>query len=272
VVAALRSIRVRRGLVGLLALLALYGLAAQIASGRLPTRVSLPMHDIEGVELLPTYSSLVEEGVFLVQAGILLKGAAVSAGRVLAGLVLGSVVGIALGLAMGWAARVEYALDPWVVLLRFTPALALLPLYVLWFGLGEAAKIGLIATGVAVVTLQGAYQGVRGIPGVYWDAAAALAAPRSLVLRRIVFPAALPQILASLRIAIALGWVTVIAAELIKPSMPSLGYLLALAGAYPRVPTIVIALAAIALLVLVSDGLTLAAYRWATRWMRRRYA
>ena len=126
--------------------------------------------------------------------------------------------------------------------------------------------------GVAVVTLQGAYQGVRGIPGVYWDAAAALAAPRSLVLRRIVFPAALPQILASLRIAIALGWVTIIAAELIKPSMPSLGYLLALAGAYPRVPTIVIALAAIALLVLVSDGLTLAAYRWATRWMRRRYA
>jgi len=54
--------------------------------------------------------------------------------------------------------------------------------------------------------------------------------------------------------------------------MPSLGYLLALAGAYPRVPTIVIALAAIALLVLVSDGLTLAAYRWATRWMRRRNA
>jgi len=100
----------------------------------------------------------------------------------------------------------------------------------------------------------------------------ALAAPRRLVLRRIVLPAALPQILASLRIAIALGWVTVIAAELIKPSMPSLGYLLALAGAYPRVPTIVIALTAIALLVLVSDGLTLAAYRWVTRWMRRRHA
>ena len=90
---------------------------------------------------------------------------------------------------------------------RRAVALALLPLYVLWFGLGEAAKIGLIATAVAVVTLQGAYQGVRGIPGVYWDAAAALAAPRSLVLRRIVLPSALPQILASLRIAIALGWV-----------------------------------------------------------------
>ena len=62
-----------------------------------------------------------------------------------------------------------------------------------------------------------------------------------------------------------------VVAELIKPTMPSLGYLLALAGAYPRVPTIMIALAAIALLVLISDGLTLVAYRWATRWVRRRH-
>ncbi len=271
-VAALGSARVRRGVVGLLALFALYGVAAQVASGRLPTRVSLVVHEIEGVELLPTYSSLAEEAAFLVQAGILLEGAVASTVRVLGGLLLGSVVGITLGVAMGWAPQLEFALDPWVGLLRFTPALSLLPLYVLWLGLGEAARIGLIATAVAVVTLQGAYQGVRGIPRVHWDAAAALAAPPGLVLQRIVLPGALPSILASVRIAIALAWVTVIAAELIRPSMPSLGYLLALAGAYPRVPTIVVALATIAALVLVSDGLTLAVYRRATRWMRRRYA
>ena len=105
---------------------------------------------------------------------------------------------------------------------------------------------------------------------MYWGRAAACGAaePRAPAYR----PPARCRDPASLRIAIALGWVTIIAAELIKPSMPSLGYLLALAGAYPRVPTIVIALAAIALLVLVSDGLTLAAYRRATHWMRRRYA
>ena len=204
-VAALRPARLRRGLVGLLGLAALYGLAAQIASGRLPTTVYMAPHEIEGVELLPTYSSLAEEATFLVQAGILQSGVAVSTGRVLIGLLLGSAVGIALGLAMGWAAGLEYVLEPWVVLLRFTPALALLPLYVLWFGLGEVSKVGLIATSVAVVTLQGAYQGVRGIPRVYWDSAAALAAPRRLVVRRVILPAALPQILASLRIAIALG-------------------------------------------------------------------
>jgi sulfonate transport system permease protein len=270
-VAALRSVRLRRGLLGLLGLAALYGIAAQIGSRFLPTTISMVPHDIEGVQLLPTYSSLGEEMVFLVQSGILQNGVAVSAGRVLAGLLLGSVVGIIVGLVTGWAVRLEYVLDPWVVLLRFTPALALLPLYVLWFGLGETSKIGLIATAVAVVTLQGAYQGVRGIPHVYWDAAVSLAAPRLLVLRRVVLPAALPQILASLRIAVALGWVTVVVAELIKPTMPSLGYLLALAGAYPRVPTIFIALAAIAVLVLVSDGLTVLAYHRATRWMRKQH-
>jgi ABC-type nitrate/sulfonate/bicarbonate transport system permease component len=87
----------------------------------------------------------------------------------------------------------------------------------------------------------------------------------------VVLPAALPQILASVRISVALAWVTVVVAELIKPTMPSLGYLVALAGAYPRVPTIVVALAAMAVLVLVSDGLMLGAYRWGTRWMRTQH-
>ena len=270
-VAALRSARLRRGLVGLAGLAALYGIAAQIGSRFLPTTVSLAPHDIEGVELLPTFASLGEELVFLLQSGILPKGVAVSAGRVLAGLLLGSVIGIVVGLATGWAVRLEHVLDPWIALLRFTPALALLPLYVLWFGLGEPARVGLIATAVAVVTLQGAFQGVRSIPHVYWDAAASLAAPRRLVLRRVILPAALPQILASLRIALALAWVTVVVAELIKPSMPSLGYLLALAGAYPRVPTIIVALATIAMIVLVFDGLTLLAYRRATRWVRKQH-
>ena len=269
-VAQRHAARWRRGLVGLLGLAALYGLAAHIGSGRLPTTVYLAPHEIEGVELLPTYSSLAEEATFLARAGILQRGAAVSTLRVLIGLLLGSIVGVALGLAMGWAAGLEYVLEPWVVLLRFTPALALLPLYVLWFGLGEMSKVGLIATGVAVVTLQGAYQGARGIPRVYRDSAASLGAPRRLLVRRILLPAALPQIFASLRIAIGLAWVTVVVAELIEPTMPSLGYLLALAGAYPRVPTIMIALAAIGLLVLIFDGLTLVAYRWATRWVRRR--
>lgn len=270
--ASARATRVRRALLSFAVLAALYGVVAEIASPLLPRRIWITVHYVEGVELIPTYASLAEEAVFLVRAGLLQGGIAVSGARVLGGLLLGSLVGIPLGLAMGWAARFADLVEPWVVLFRFTPALALLPLYVLWFGLGEAPKILLIATGVAVVTLHGACEGVRGLPRVYLDAAAALGAPAPMLLRRVLVPAALPHIVASLRIATALAWVTIVVAELIRPTMPSLGYLLALSGAYPRVPAIVIAILAIGLLVLASDLLAVAAYHRATGWMRRRVA
>jgi len=270
VVTAAASAPVRRALVALVALALLYGVVSEIGSRVLPRRIWMATHYIEDVELTPRYASLAEEAVFLVRAGILQASVLVSSGRVLAGVLLGAAVGLPLGLAMGRAAGLESLLGPWVAFFRFTPAFALLPLYVLWFGFGEGPRVGLIATAVAIVTLHGAFEGARRIPRVYLDAAASLGAGRVLVLRRLVLPAALPSLVSSVRIATALAWVTIVVAELIKPAMPSLGYLLALAGAYPRVPTIVVAIATTGVLVLASDVAVLVAYRWATRWMRRR--
>jgi sulfonate transport system permease protein len=261
---------VRRALLSLLALAALYGVAAEVGSDRLPRRFWLGPHYIENVELLPRYASLSEELVYLTRSGLLPRGAAVSTGRVLAGLTLGAAVGIPIGLAMARRPRLGQALAPWVVLVRFTPAFALLPLFVLWFGAGEAPKILLIATAVAVIMREGATAGVANVAHVHLEAAAALGAPRALVLRRLVLPAALPHLLASFRIAVGLAWMTMVVAELIAPEMPSLGYLLALSGVYPRVPTIALGIATIGLLVLISDALVLALYRRGTRWMRRR--
>jgi sulfonate transport system permease protein len=265
------KVRLRRGFVALAALVVAYGLVAHATRGWVPTTAWMVVHEIEHVELLPTYSSLAEEMTFLLRARILLQAMAVSAGRMLAGFVLGALIGLALGLLMGRAARLEALLEPGVALLRFTPALALLPLYVLWFGFGEVPKVLLVATAVGIVSLQGAWEGARNIPRAYLEAAEGLGATRGLVLRRIVLPAALPRIISGLRIAIMLAWVTLVVAELIEPTMPSLGYLLALAGAYPRVPTMVVALAAIAVLVFLFDAVALAAYRGATRWMERRH-
>jgi ABC-type nitrate/sulfonate/bicarbonate transport system permease component len=259
-----------RALLALGLLAFLYGVAAEVLAPYLPRRIWLATHYIEDVELLPTYRSLLEEVVFLLRSGILPASVAASASRVLAGLLLGAAVGVPVGLAMGRSQRLEALLDPWVTLFRFTPALALLPLYVGWFGLGEASRILLIATAVAVVTLLGAFQGARQVPRVYLEAARALGASPALTWRRVVLPAALPQIAAGVRIALGLAWLTVVAAELIAPRMPSLGYLLALAGAYPRVPTIVAGLAAMGAVVLLSDAVALALYGRATWWMRRR--
>jgi ABC-type nitrate/sulfonate/bicarbonate transport system permease component len=268
-VGLLGSSKVRRGLVSLVAVAVLYGAASEVASRTLPRRIWMGAHYVENVELVPRYASLTDEAIFLVQAGLLQQSALVSGGRVLGGIVLGALVGIPLGLVCGWASRLESVVAPWLVLFRFTPALALLPLYVLWFGVGELPKLLLIATGVATITAQGGVEGVRAVPRVYLDAAASLGAGATVVLRKVLVPAALPHLMTAVRIATALAWVTIVVAELIRPEMPSLGYLLALANAYPRVPTILIGIATIGALVLASDALVVALYFRATRWMRR---
>jgi NitT/TauT family transport system permease protein len=110
---------------------------------------------------------------------------------------------------------------------------------------------------------------VRSVPRAYLDAAASLGAGPALAFRKIVLPFALPHIIASVRIAVGLAWVTIVVAELIDAKMPSLGYLLALSGAYPRVPTMLIGIATVGLLVLGFDTLTLLLHARVTRWMRR---
>src|SRR5215472_7154569 len=145
--------RIKRALLSLGAIAVVYGIAAEIGRWVLPHRIWMDVHYIDNVELLPTYQSLAEELAFLIQSWILPSSIRVTTGR---------------------AARLEYVADPWTTLLRFTPALALLPLYVIWFGYGEASKILLIATSVAVAAMLGAHQAVRGVPQVYLDAARAL--------------------------------------------------------------------------------------------------
>src|SRR5207248_7028093 len=233
---ALRT-RTARAFLGVGVLADLYGIAAEIGRGRLPDRVWLGTHYVENVQLLPPYRSLAEETAFLLESGILLESVVVSAGRVLLGFLLGGAFGVLLGLATGRATRAEYLADPWLTFFRFTPALALLPLFVLSFGYGEGSKVLLIATSVAVVTILGAHQGVRSVPRVYLDAAAALGASPGLAFRKIVLPAALPYIFASLRIGLGLAWVTIVVAELIDARMPSPRYRLTLAVASPSVPT-----------------------------------
>ena len=261
---------IKRAVLAFVVVAILYGIAAQVGGAYLPRRVWWIAHHVDNVELLPTYASLADETVFLVQSGTLPRGVVVSTGRVVAGLLVGVVVGVAAGLSMAWMTHVDDILTPWVTLVRYTPALALRPLYVLWFGLGETSRVLLVATAVSPVMVLGVYQGVRTLPRVYLDAATLMGAPGPMILARVVLPGAFPYILTSFRIAVGLAWVTIVAAELVAPTIPSLGYLLAVAAAFPRVPTIIVGVATIGGLVLLSDAITLGFYRAATQWMPRR--
>jgi sulfonate transport system permease protein len=222
-------------------------------------------------EFLPSYGALLASFRFLARSGTLAQAILASVERVLEGYALGALVGVAAGSAMGSARRCDYVLEPLVQLFRFTPALAWLPLYMIWFGTGQASMVMLIATGVGVVTLTATYHGLRDVPDVYVKAARVLGAGRLLLLRRVVLPAALPQVFDGLRVAVGVAWAIIVAAELIgAPS--GLGALLVNAREYLNIPLVVVVIIHIGLLAYLMDLAARAFHRRATSWMRRREA
>jgi ABC-type nitrate/sulfonate/bicarbonate transport system permease component len=220
-------------------------------------------------QYLPSYRALLDSYLFLLRTGALVTGVLASLERLVLGYALGAVAGVAAGALMGWSRRADHVLDPLVQLVRFTPALAWLPLYMVWFGTGQVSMVLLIATGVAVVTLTTAYHAVRDIPLAYLRAARVLGARGPLLVRRVLLPAALPQLFDGLRVAIAVGWAIIVAAELVG-ARSGLGYLLVNAREYLNIPLVFVVLAHIGLLAFLMDLAGRRLHARATRWMRRR--
>jgi ABC-type nitrate/sulfonate/bicarbonate transport system permease component len=259
-VSAVRALRTRRAAVSLLILVLGYGL------------LSAPALRVWRFQaFLPSYGALVASYGFLVTSGALWQGVLASLERILMGYALGAVMGIVVGSAMGGIRQCDAILEPLVQVVRFTPALAWLPLYMIWFGTGQTSMIMLIATGVSVVTLTATYHGVRDVPDVYLKAARVLGAGRLFRWRRVVLPAALPQVFDGLRVAIAVAWAIIVAAELIgAPS--GLGALLVNAREYLNIPLVLVVIAHIGVLASLMDLLGRRLHRRATAWMRRREA
>lgn len=139
--------------------------------------------------------------------------------RVVTGVICGCLVGIPLGFAMGLSTPARGIFDPIVEFMRPIPPLALIPLVVLWFGIGEKAKIILLfLTAVFIMTIA-ARAGVAGVKITKVYAAYSLGATKWQVLRRVILPNALPEIFTGVRTAMGVCWATVIAAELVAANV-----------------------------------------------------
>ena len=135
--------------------------------------------------------------------------------RVAAGFAIGAALALPLGLAMG-ASRVVYAwMNPLVQLLRPIPPIAYIPLSILWFGLGNAPAIFLIALGAFFPVLMNTIAGVRQVDGIYLRAARNLGAGGPVMFLRVILPAAVPYILTGMRIGIGTAFIVVIVSEMI---------------------------------------------------------
>lgn len=138
--------------------------------------------------------------------------------RLAKGLFWGVVLGVPIGLAMGLSNRWRGIFDPIVELLRPIPPLALIPLFIVWFGIGEEGKVNLLLFASIWIMVIAARSGVLAVNISKVHAAYSLGASKAQVLRHVILPNALPEILTGLRVAIGVCWGTLVAAELLGAS------------------------------------------------------
>lgn len=175
--------------------------------------------------LLPTPPQALSGLWELLRSGLLLKYVVASLFRVTWGFLLAAVLAIPLGLLAGWFPRAEMAVNPLVQIIRPISPLAWIPLAILWFGVGDLSAMFLIFIASFFPLFVAAMTAVRSIPEVYVDAGRNFGLSTSDLLRRVLFPAAVPQILVALRLTLGVAWLVVVAAEMISVNS-GLGFLI----------------------------------------------
>jgi len=166
--------------------------------------------------------------------------------RVLGAFGLATLLGVPAGLAMGTSRIARGILDPLIEFYRPLPPLAYLPLMIIWFGIGEVSKVLLIVLACFAPVALATRSGVLSASADQINAARALGASRAQVLRYVVLPAALPEILIGLRIGMGVGWTTLVAAEMVA-AQAGLGQLVLNASNFLRTDVVVMGILLIGL-------------------------
>ncbi len=188
----------------------------------------------------------------LAMSGQLGANILVSLERVAVGLGIGVVVGTTMALIAGLSRLGEDAIDPTVQMVRTLPHLALIPLMIMWFGIGEAPKLTLIALGATFPIYLNLFAGIRGADRKLREAASTLGLSRGETILHVVLPAALPSFLVGLRQAFGIAWITLVVAEQINASA-GIGYLVMNARDFLRTDIIFVGLVIYAVLGLLTD-------------------
>jgi len=165
---------------------------------------------------------------------------------------LWATLAIPLGIAMGWWKSVENQVDPIVEVLRPVPPLAWIPLSILWFGVGDTQNQFIIFLGCFFPILLNTIQGVKGVEPNLVRAARCLGAGETKILWRVVLRAALPQIITGVRVGLGVGWMALVAAELVGANS-GLGFLINDARTVLRTDYVIVGMATIGVVGLAID-------------------
>ncbi|HEY4250398.1 MAG TPA: ABC transporter permease subunit [Roseomonas sp.] len=189
----------------------------------------------------------------------------VSLQRVAIGLTIALSAGVSLGLLAGLSKLGEDAVDATLQMLRALPFLALVPLFILWLGIGEATKIALVALGATFPIYLTLFGGIRGVDPKLLEAGRILGLDRGGLIRHIILPGALPQALVGLRYALGTAWLSLVVGEQINATA-GIGFLVMDAREFLRTDIILVGLLVYALLGLGADQLVRTLERRALAW------
>lgn len=201
----------------------------------------------------------------MIVSGELGRHLLVSLQRALVGLSIGVTIGVIAALISGLSKRGEVVLDSPMQMLRTIPSLALVPLFILWFGIGEFTKIALIVIGTTFPVYLNLFAGIRNIDPKLIEAANTLGLSRRELIWHVILPGSLPSFFVGLRYSLGISWLALVFVEQINTTA-GIGYLASDARDFMRTDVIVICLLIYSVLGLLIDGLIRTLERFALAW------
>jgi len=185
----------------------------------------------------------------------------VSLSRVAKGMSVALVVGGGLALLAGLSRTGEYVIDAPMQMLRTLPVLALIPFFIIWFGIGELPKVALVAVAAVFPIYLTLYSGIRGVDPKLVELAKIIGLSRGALIRHVILPGALPTALVGVRYSLGISWLILVAAEQVNATS-GIGYLMNDARDFMRIDILLVGLLIYAFLGLLVDILV--------RWLERR--
>ena len=164
---------------------------------------------------LPAPSAILAEGWAMVKTGLIFKHILASLGRILWGFFLACSLGIIVGIVIGFFSIPEALGNPIIAATFPIPKIAILPLLILWLGIGEASKVAVIVLGVFFPVVINVYTGVKNVDPLLIKAALSLGSNRMRIIRKVVLPSILPMIFAGMKLGMGIALLLVVAAEMV---------------------------------------------------------
>lgn len=216
-------------------------------------------------DILASPGTIARVGGNLIADGSLPNAMGVSLQRVAVGLLLGTLVGTGLALVSGLFRIGEDLVDASVQMLRTVPFVGLIPLFIIWFGIGEAPKVAIITLGVSFPLYLNVYAGIRGVDSQLIEAGESLGLSRWGLVRHVVLPGALPGAMTGLRYSLGIAWLALVFAEQINADA-GIGFLMVQARDFLRTDVIVVCLIVYAFLGLLADFVVRSLERLLLQW------